>query len=156
MAVDIGDKAPDFKLFDHNKNEVSLKDYESKNLVILFFPFAFSNVCTKELCNVRDNFFEYKDLEAEVIGISVDALYTLKKFHDELKLDFPLLSDFNKDISQAYGAYYEEFSYGMKGVSRRSVFVVDTEGNIRYAEILESAGDLPDLDAVLGTLTNLV
>jgi len=147
-----GDKAPDFKLFNSDKKEVSLSDYSGKNLVILFFPLAFTSVCTAELCTIRDDYSTYNSLNAEVVGISVDSAFTLDKFKKEQNLNFPLLSDFNKDISKAYDALYEDFALGMKGVSKRSAFVIDKDGKIKYAEVLASAGDLPNFEAIKNAL----
>jgi peroxiredoxin len=155
MAIEKGQKAPEFTLFNSEKNKVSLSDYKGKNLVILFFPQAFTGVCTTELCSVRDNMNVYTGLNAEVVGISVDSIFTLAKFKEEQQYNFPLLSDFNKTVSQAYGAFYDEFVFEMKGVSRRSAFVVDKEGTVQYAEVLESAGDLPNFEAIKTTLSGL-
>ncbi len=155
MAIQKGQPAPDFSLFNSEKAKVNLSDYKGKNLVILFFPQAFTGVCTTELCSVRDNLNVYTSLNAEVIGISVDSIFTLAKFKEEQQYNFPLLSDFNKTISQAYGAFYDDFVFDMKGVSRRAAFVVDKEGTVQYAEVLESAGDLPNFDAVKQTLESL-
>ena len=96
MAVSVGDKAPNFKLYDTEKQEISLRDYKGKNVVLLFFPLAFTGVCTKELCSMRDNIADYEGLDAQVLAISVDSLFTLQKFKAEQSLNFPLLSDFNK------------------------------------------------------------
>ena len=155
MALKVGDKAPAIKLFSSDKNEVTLKDYKGKNVVVLFFPMAFTGVCTAELCSMRDDIAAYQGLDAQIIAISVDSLFTLNKFKSEQNLNFPLLSDFNKKVSKAYGAYYDTFVFGMKGVSRRSAFVIDKKGIIRYAEVLESAGDLPNFEAVKETLSTL-
>lgn len=155
MAIQKGQPAPDFSLFNSEKTKVNLSDFKGKNLVILFFPQAFTGVCTTELCSVRDNLNVYTGLNAEVVGISVDSIFTLAKFKEEQQYNFPLLSDFNKTISQAYGAFYDDFVFDMKGVSRRAAFVVDKEGTVQYAEVLESAGDLPNFDAVKQTLESL-
>lgn len=155
MALQKGDKAPDFKLYNSEKQEVSLSDYTGKNVVILFFPLAFTGVCTAELCEMRDNMGSYAKLNAEILAISVDSLFTLEKFKAEQKLPFNLLSDFNKEVSAAYGSLYENFVLGMKGVSKRSAFVVDTVGTIQYAEVLESAGDIPNFTAVQEALASL-
>lgn len=155
MQLSKGQAAPDFSLFNSEKAKVSLSDYKGRNLVILFFPLAFTGVCTTELCSVRDNMNIYTGLNADVLGISVDSLFTLGKFKEENGLNFPLLSDFNKEISQAYGAFYDEFVLDMKGVSRRAAFVVDGQGVIQYTEVLESAGDLPNFDAIKTVLTTL-
>jgi peroxiredoxin len=148
-----GQQAPDFTLFDSAKNKVSLQDYKGKKVVLLFFPLAFTSVCTKELCYVRDNITLFNNIDAQVLGISVDSLYTLAKFKEEQGINFPLLSDFNKEVSKAYGALYNEFSYGMKGVSKRASFVIDRQGTIQYAEVLANASDLPNFEAIQSALT---
>lgn len=155
MALQKGDKAPDFKLYNSDKQQVSLSDYKGKNVVVLFFPLAFTGVCTAELCEMRDNISLYSNLNAEILGISVDSLFTLEKYKAEQKLPFNLLSDFNKETSSAYGSLYENFVLGMKGVSKRSAFVVDSEGIIQYAEVLEDAGKVPNFEAVQDTLKSL-
>ena len=155
MALSIGQPAPDFSLFDTNKNKVNLSDFRGKNVLLMFFPQAFTGVCTTELCSVRDNMNVYTSLNADVVGISVDSIFTLAKFKEEQQYNFPLLSDFNKTVSQAYGAFYDEFVFEMKGVSRRAAFVVDKEGTVQYAEVLESAGDQPNFDAIKAVLGGL-
>ena len=155
MQLTKGQAAPAFNLFNSEKNKVSLADFSGKNLVILFFPQAFTGVCTTELCSVRDNMSVYSSLNAEVVGISVDSIFTLAKFKEEQGYNFNLLSDFNKDVSKAYGAFYDEFVFDMMGVSRRAAFVVDGQGQIQYAEVLESAGDLPNFEAIQKTLAEL-
>ena len=155
MSLQIGDKAPNFKLYNSDKQEVSLSDYAGKNVVILFFPLAFTGVCTAELCEMRDNMATYAKLNAEILAISVDSLFTLEKFKAEQNLPFNLLSDFNKEVSATYGSLYENFVLGMKGVSKRSAFVVDANGMIQYVEVLESAGDIPNFTAVQATLAGL-
>ena len=155
MAVTVGEKAPNFKLFNSDKEEVSLKDYKGKNVVVLFFPLAFTGVCTTELCNTRDDIATYDKLDTQVVAISVDSLFTLDKFKTEQGLNFPLLSDFNKRVSKKYDSLYKDFVLGMKGVSKRSAFVIDKKGIIRYAEVLESAGDLPNFTAIKETLATL-
>lgn len=155
MSLKINEAAPDFKLVNTEKKEVSLSDLKGKNTVLLFFPLAFTSVCTSELCSVRDNYSIYNQLDAEVYGISVDSLFTLGKFKEEQRLNFNLLSDFNKEASKAYDSLYENFAFGMQGVSKRSAFVIDKNGILRYAEILENAGQIPDFEAIQSTLRNL-
>ncbi|QGW27318.1 redoxin domain-containing protein [Phnomibacter ginsenosidimutans] len=155
MAVTVGQAAPNFTLFNTEKQPVSLEQYKGKNVLILFFPLAFTGVCTTELCNIRDNIGVYNNANAEVLGISVDSLFTLGKFKEEQNLNFQLLSDFNKDTAAAYGALYENFVLDMRGVAKRSAFIVDKDGNIAYAEVLESAGDLPDFAAIQAKLAEL-
>jgi glutaredoxin-dependent peroxiredoxin len=153
MSLSPGQPAPDFTLYDSEKNKVTLSDYKGKNVVLLFFPFAFSSVCTKELCEVRDSIGQFNSVDAQVFGISVDSLYTLAKFKEDQHLNFPLLSDFNKEASGAYESLHEEFNYNMKGVSKRSAFVIDKEGVIRYAEVLDNPGTIPNFEAVKQALS---
>jgi len=148
-------QASDFTLFDTAKNPVSLHDFKGRNVVLLFFPLAFSSVCTKELCYVRDNMALFNNVDAQVLGISVDSLYTLAKFKEEQGLNFPLLSDFNKEVSKLYNSLYEQWNYNMKGVSKRASFVIDRKGDIRFSQILENAGDFPDFDAIQSTLSTI-
>jgi len=156
MPANVGDKAPFFKLVSSEKIEVSLSNYAGKNVVLLFFPLAFTGVCTTELCTMRDNLTYYNRMNAEVLGVSVDSPFTLEKFKAEQNLNFPLLSDFNKEASRAYDSLYEEFpAFGMRGVSKRSAFVIDKEGIVQYKEICASPGDLPKFDAIKETLSNL-
>ncbi|MBX2814930.1 MAG: redoxin domain-containing protein [Saprospiraceae bacterium] len=155
MSVSVGDKAPSFSLKAHDKSDVSLSDYSGKNVVLLFFPLAFTGTCTDELCAIRDDLSAYNSLNAEVLAISVDSLFTLDQFRQKHGYNFKLLSDFNRDTSRAYGAFYEEFVLGMKGVSKRAAFVIDATGTIRYAEVLEKASDLPNFESVKSTLSSL-
>ena len=155
MPLKPGDKAPLFTLHASDTSEVSLSDYAGRNVVVLFFPLAFTGVCTEELCTMRDALAEYNGMDTDVVAISVDSPFTLAKFKESEGFNFPLLSDFNKDVSRQYGSLYDTFVFGMEGVSKRSAFVVDKEGVIRYAEVLESAGDLPNFAAVKETLAEL-
>ena len=155
MAIKVGDQAPSFSLYSSSKEEVSLQDFERKNVVLLFFPLAFTSVCTEELCTLRDNLSTYNGLNAQVLAVSVDSLFTLDKFKAEQNLNFPLLSDFNKEVARSYGALYEDFVLNMKGVAKRSAFVIDQDGIVRYAEVLDDAGKLPDFNAVKETLSDI-
>lgn len=155
MAIEIGQKAPEFTLYDSEKNKVSLADYKGKNVLLVFFPQSFTRVCTAELCSLRDNIATYNNANAQVFGISVDSVFTLAKFKESQQLNFPLLSDFNKEVSTAYDAIYADWILDMKGVSKRSAFIIDKDGNIRYAEVLEAAGDLPNFEAIQQTLAGL-
>ena len=155
MKITAGQQAPDFTLFDNTKNKVTLSDLKGNNILLLFFPLAFTSVCTKELCSVRDNIGMYNKANAKVFGISVDSLHTLAKFKEEQNLNFQLLSDFNKEASEAYGALYPVFGYNMKGVSKRAAFVIDKNGIVRYSEVLENASEIPDFKAIDKTLLNL-
>ena len=148
MSLQVGDNAPDFKLFSSELKEVSLADYKGQKLVIHFFPLAFTGTCTTQLCTMRDSFGYYEGMNAAVVGISIDSPFTLAKFKEVESYQFPLLSDFNKEASQAYGAFYDEFVFNLKGVSKRAAFVIDEEGKVSYAEVLENAGDLPNFEEI--------
>ena len=156
MSIQTGQQAPAFTLFDTDKNKVSLADQKGSNVVVLFFPLAFTGVCTAELCSVRDSIATYNNTNAKVFGVSVDSLFTLGKFKAEQNLNFPLLSDFNKDAAKAFGVLYETFpAFDMQGVSKRAAFVIDKEGVVRYAEVCPTPGDLPDFAAIQQTLAGL-
>ena len=155
MHIEIGLPAPDFTLYDSAKNKVSLSEMKGQNILLLFFPLAFTSTCTAELCAVRDNISFYNKVKAKVFGISVDSLHTLAKYKAEQNLNFTLLSDFNKDVSSKYGSLYETFGYNMKGVSKRSAFVIDKEGVVRYAEVLENASEQPNFRNITLTLESL-
>jgi peroxiredoxin len=151
----IGDKAPAFTLVSDEKKAINLADYAGQKVVLLFFPMAFTSVCTTELCNMRDDIAYYDGLDAKILAVSVDSPFTLAKYKEDQRLNFPLLSDFNKGVSEAYGTLYAEFALGLKGVSKRSAFVIDQEGAIRYAEVLENAGEIPNFAAIKETLAQL-
>ncbi|MEZ4804677.1 MAG: redoxin domain-containing protein [Bacteroidia bacterium] len=148
MALKIGDTAPDFTLYNTDRTETTLSQLKGKQVVLLFFPFAFSSTCTAELCSVRDDINNYKDLNAEVIGISNDAMFSLKRYKEDQNLNFLLLSDYNKTVSEDYDTLYDEFILGTKRVTKRAAFVIDEDGKIKYAEILENSSDIPDLNKI--------
>ncbi|RYY39609.1 MAG: peroxiredoxin [Chitinophagaceae bacterium] len=151
----IGDTAPGFTLPDSERQMRSLSDFRGKPVLLLFFPAAFTSVCTAELCSVRDELGRYEKVGAQPLGISVDLPFTLARFKEDQGLNFPLLSDFNKEVSTAYNALYSEFILGLKGVSKRAAFLVDGEGIIRYAEVLDNAGEQPDFTAIKTALAAL-
>jgi len=155
MKIQIGDVAPDFTLYDSDKKQISLSSFRGQDVLLLFYPVAFTSTCTKELCSTRDNISFYKNMNAQVLAISVDTVYSLAKYKAEQNLNFPLLSDFNKEVSTAFGCLYERFSYGMRGVSKRSAFVVDKAGIVKYAEILDNASEIPNFEEIEKTLSKL-
>jgi glutaredoxin-dependent peroxiredoxin len=155
MPLQIGQNAPDFTLYNTEKTAVSLHDFKGKNVLILFFPLAFTSVCTVELCAVRDSIAYYSNANATVLGISVDSLYALGAFKKDQHLNFPLLSDFNKKVSESYEAIYDTFSYGMKGVSKRAAFIVDKDSKIAYAEVLDNASEQPSFEKISAVLNSL-
>lgn len=155
MSLKVGELAPNFSLKNTDNIEVSLEQFKGKqNVVLLFFPLAFSSVCTEELCSTRDNMKIYESFEAAVFGISVDSFFSLQAFRSAQNLNFDLLSDFNKTVSGMYDVLYQEF-FGMNGVSKRSAFVIDKEGVVQYAEVLDDAGQQPNYDLIQQTLSEL-
>jgi peroxiredoxin len=154
MSATVGSKAPDFTLMNENREPVTLSSQKGHPVVLAFFPAAFSGVCTKELCTFRDNMAKLNTAKAQVYGISVDTFFTLAAFKKDQNLNFPLLSDFNKEVIQAYGAYNPDM-IGLKGIARRSTFVIDKDGVIRHAEVLDDARNEPNYDKVFETLAKL-
>ena len=154
MTVAVGDRAPDFTLKNADLEEVSLSSLRGNNVVVLFFPLAFTSVCTEELCGVSAGIDDYKGLDAEVLGISVDSPFCLQAWAEKEGITIPLLSDFNKEVSDAYGSQYEDL-LGFRGVAKRSAFVVDKEGVVRFASVSEDAKVVPDFKAIKGCLESL-
>ncbi len=149
MAAEVGQKAPEFNLFDQDKQERKLSDSKGKNVVLAFFPGAFTGVCTTEMCTFRDRFDTCNSMNAQVFGISVDAIFSQKAFSDANNLNFPLLSDYKREVVNAYGVALPNFA-GMDGytASERAVFVIDKEGVIRFKWVGENPGKEPDYDEV--------
>jgi glutaredoxin-dependent peroxiredoxin len=155
MSVQVGQDAPDFTLKNTDMQDVTLSALRGqKNVVLLFVPLAFTGVCTTELCSVRDNLNAYAQLNAEVFGVSVDSPFAQKAWKEKEKLNFTLLSDFNRQVVKAYGAQYESL-IGLQGVAKRAAFVIDRQGKVRYAEVLEDARNLPNFDQINATLKSL-
>lgn len=155
MSVQVGQDAPDFTLKNTDMQDVTLSAFRGqKNVVLLFVPLAFTGVCTTELCSVRDNLQAYAQLNAEVFGVSVDSPFAQKAWKEKEKLNFTLLSDFNRQAVKAYGAQYDSL-IGLQGVAKRAAFVIDKQGKVRYAEVLEDARNLPNFDQINATLKSL-
>ena len=155
MSVQAGQDAPDFTLKNTEMQEVTLSSLRGqKNVVLLFVPFAFTGVCTTELCAVRDTLNNYASLNAEVFGISVDSPFAQKQWKEKEHLNFTLLSDFNRETCKAYGAYYDNL-LGLQGVAKRAAFVIDKAGKVQYAEVLDNARNLPNFDRMRETLQGL-
>src|SRR3954469_1303840 len=154
MAAETGSIAPDFTLPNQDREPVTLSKQRGRPTVLAFFPAAFSSVCQKELCTFRDSLAQFNAVKAQVYGISVDTFFALKAFADQQKLTFPLLSDFNKQVIRDYGVFNEDM-IGLKGIAKRSVFVLDKEGIVRYREVLEDARNEPTYEKVYGALTGL-
>ena len=154
MAVDVGSKAPDFTLTNQDRQPVKLSEQKGQPVVLAFFPAAFSSVCTKELCTFRDSMARLNSAKAQVYGVSVDTFFSLKAFQDAQGYNFPLLSDFNKEVIKDYGVFNEDM-IGLKGIAKRAVFVIDKDGIVRHKEVLDDARNEPDYDAVFKTLASL-
>ncbi|MBN1301674.1 MAG: peroxiredoxin [Melioribacteraceae bacterium] len=159
MGLNVGDKAPDFTLKNTNQEPVTLSSFQGdKNVVLLFFPGVGTGVCEKELCSTRDSLKDYENLDAQVLAVSVDSMFAQKLWVNSLNLNYPLLSDFNKEVAPEYDALYDVWlpgKFDMKGVAKRAAFVIDKEGVIRYAEVLENAGEEPDYDAIKQSLESI-
>ena len=151
MAVAVGSKAPDFTLTNQDREPVTLSKLQGRPVVLAFFPAAFSSVCAKEMCTFRDSMAQLGKANAQVFGISVDTFFTLKAFHDQQQLTFPLLSDFNKQVIRDYGVCNEDM-IGLKGIAKRATFVIDKGGIVQHAEVLEEARNEPNYDLVFKTL----
>jgi peroxiredoxin len=154
MSVDVGTKAPDFTLPDQDRQPVTFTGGQGGPAVLVFFPAAFSSVCTAELCTFRDNMGRLNDASARVLGISVDSFFALKAFRDSQQLTFPLLSDFNKQVIGLYDVVNPDM-IGLKGVAKRSVFVVDGDGIVRHREVLDDARNQPNYEAVFNAVNAL-
>ncbi len=156
MTISIGQKAPSFNLFDSDKKNISSDSFAGQPVLIFFFPFSFSSVCTAELCGVRDNLQVYNNANVSVVGISVDSLYTLHQFKKDQQINFTLLSDFNKNVSRDFGVLYDTFpAFEMQGVSKRAAFLIDKNGLVQYAEICATPGDMPDFNAIQSKIASL-
>lgn len=159
MALKVGDAAPNFSLKNADNQLYTLADYKGKkNVVLLFFPAVGTSVCEKELCSTRDSMKDYENLDAQVFAISVDGPFAQKLWSDKHQFNFPVLTDFNKQVSPAYGAFYDSWlpeKFDLKGVAKRSAFVIDKNGVIQYAEVLDVAGNEPNYAAIQDTLKKL-
>ncbi|MEB3778689.1 MAG: peroxiredoxin [Desulfurococcales archaeon] len=150
MVVEVGDKAPGFKLPDQDFNEVSLDDLlaQGKPVVLVFFPAAFSPVCTTELCTFRDRMAQLEKANATVVGISVDSPWCLKEFKDKNRLQFPLLSDYNREVIEKYGIVLDEV-LGLRRLAKRAVFIVKPDGTVAWKWVSDDPRVEPDYDEVI-------
>ena len=154
MAIQVGDKAPAFTLKNAAMEDVRLEDFSGQTVLLLFVPLAFTGVCTEEVCQLSAEVNAYAELGARVMAISVDSPFSLKAWADKEGIAIPLLSDFNKEVSAAYGAQFEDL-LGFKGVAKRSAFVVDGGGIVRYAWVSDDPKVLPDFAAIKACLQSL-
>jgi len=149
MSLSVGSKAPEFSLFDADKKLRSLSEFLGKKTVLVFYPGAFTGVCTKELCAFRDSLSALNSLNAQVVGISFDSPFANKTFAEQNKLSFPLLSDFTHEVAKKYAGVYEDFA-GVKGyvAAKRAVFVLDGQGTVKWTWVSENPGVEPNYDEV--------
>ena len=155
MSVDVGAKAPDFTLPNQDRENVTLSDQlKSGPVVLAFFPAAFSSVCQQEMCTFRDSMTELNASSAKVLGVSTDTFFAQKAWADAQKLNFPLLSDYNKDVIRKYGVVNPDM-IGLKDIAKRAVFVIDRNGVVRHREVLDDARNEPNYDKVKQALASL-
>jgi len=147
--VDVGVKTPELTLFDMSFKQRSLKEFRGKKLILAFFPGAFTSVCKKEMCTLRDDLAKLEKLEAQVVGVSVNDPFSLRGFHEDNALNFPLLSDYNREAIKIYGVELPNFA-GLEGytVAKRSVFVIDKEGVLRWKWVSDNPGTEPDYSEI--------
>lgn len=150
----VGNEAPDFSLLRGMGDSVTLSEHRGEPVVLMFVPLAFTGTCTKELCHVGEHWGAWGALGAAVYGISIDSPFTNQKWAEEMGVPFPILSDFNKEASAAYGILQEDF-FGLRGVAKRSVFVVDRDGRVNYSWVSDDPSVLPPFDEVLGAVRAL-
>ncbi|HLY71599.1 MAG TPA: redoxin domain-containing protein [Puia sp.] len=155
MAIARGTNAPDFRLFNTERKEMTLKDFSDKILVINFFPAAFTSVCTRQVCTNRDELDFYNQVNAVAIGISVDMPFSLKAFKEKHNINYELLSDFNKLTIHEYEMYHCNFILGIKGVAKRGVVVVDKNGLVAYSEETPNVSVQVDFDQLKEELQKL-
>jgi len=154
MALKVGDRAPDATVFVRPREPVNLNALEGRPMVLLFFPLAFSGVCTTEMCTIAEDYSSWSDLGAQVVGISVDSPFVNQKFAESTSATFPIVSDFNKEAAAAYNVLREDLG-GLKGVSERAAFVIDASGRIAYAWVGENPGVFPPLDEIKAATATL-
>jgi peroxiredoxin len=154
MALQVGSQAPDFAMKSNKMQDVKLSDQRGSKVLLLFVPLAFTKVCTGELCSMRDALKDYEGLDCKVFGVSTDSPFALDAWAQKEGYNFPLLSDYNKTVARDYQTLYDDL-LGFKGVCKRSAYVIDRQGKIQYAEVLENAGNVPNFDAIKSCLKQL-
>ena len=155
MSIDVGAKAPDFALVNQDRETIRLSEVLKKGPVVLaFLPGAFSGTCTTELCNFRDSSSQLNKTNAQVLGVSTDTFFALKAWADQQKYNFPLLSDYNKEVIRQYDVVNPDM-IGLKDIAKRAVFVIDRSGIVRHREVLDDARNEPDYGKIQQTLASL-
>lgn len=156
MAVKVGQTAPDFTLYDADRNQRTLSEFKGKNVVLAFFPGTFTAPCTDEMCALRDRVEEFNSLNAQVLGISVDSPFSQKGWAEQHGLNFPILSDFDRQVVNQYGVTFQNLA-GLEGYvcANRAVFVLDRNGVVHYKWEAPEPGTLPTLDEIQQALERL-
>jgi peroxiredoxin len=156
MAITVGMKAPDFTLFDTDRKQRTLKEFLGRKTLLAFYPGAFTGVCTKEMCALRDAMTAFNEMQAQVVGISVDAPAANKGFADVNRIAFPLLSDVGRTVSRMYCGTHQDFG-GVTGLetSKRAVFLLDAGGTVRHAWISENPAAEPDYAEIRSALAKI-
>ena len=154
MALQVGSQAPDFAMKSNKMADVKLAELRGNKVLLLFVPLAFTGVCTKELCSMRDALKDYESLDCKVFGVSTDSPFALDAWAQKKGYQFPLLSDYNKTVARDYETLYDDLM-GFKGVCKRSAYVIDREGKIRYASVSEDARVVPNFDEIKACLQQL-
>jgi peroxiredoxin len=156
MSVEVGQKPPDFQLYDQHKKLRTLKEFQGKKVVLAFFPGAFTSDCTKEMCTFRDSMQTLNGLNAQVVGISVNDPFANKAFAEANRLEFPILGDYGREVVKKYNVFHDDFA-GLKGytVAKRSVFVLDDKGMVRYRWVSEDPGKQPDYEEIKKALAKI-
>jgi peroxiredoxin len=156
VSVEVGQKPPDFQLYDQDKKLRALKEFQGKKVVLAFFPGAFTSVCTKEMCTFRDSMQTFNGLDAQVVGVSVSDPFANKAFAEANQLQFPILSDYGREVVRKFNLLLNDFA-GFKGytVAKRSVFVLDAEGIVRYRWVSDDPGKQPDYEEIKNALAKI-
>ena len=149
--LNIGEKAPDFVLYDSEKKQRKLSEFLTKGrkTILAFFPGAFTGVCTQEMCSFRDMHGELQKLNGVVVGVSVDAPFAQKAFVEKNGLTFPLLCDFKREVIQTYGVVWKNLG-GVEGYvcANRAIFLLDDSGKVIFKWVADNPGQLPDFEAI--------
>lgn len=158
--INVGDKAPDFTLFSFSHSdqpvEYTLSSFAGKdNVLLVFFPMAFTGVCTDQNCTISDSLSDFDKLNVKVFGISTDGTFVQKEFAKTKNIKYPLLSDFNKEAINKFDIVQETFAHGMKNTSRRGVFLIGKDGTVKYKEITENPGVQVNFDKLREAVNNL-
>ncbi|HMS66196.1 MAG TPA: redoxin domain-containing protein [Ignavibacteria bacterium] len=160
MALNIGDKAPDFTLPSFTPSaeltNITLSSFNGKkNVILAFFPQAFTGVCTDQMCTISDSFGDYEGMDTEVLGISVDGTFVQKAFAKDKGIKHPLLSDFNREVINKYGVVRAEFAHGMKNTAERAIFVIGKDGMVKYKEVTENPGVQVNFEKIMEVVKSL-